>query len=299
MADAWDLDEVTKIVDKSGRPLEIRCGMAFLKAKWSVTHSSMYKDVSDGTAHEADIIAGRQERVEARGRSVWCRMGVFVSCKGFGPDQLPVSFSLENSKFPDYMPPSLMSQADPPDLDAHAFHQANLARDLIFSGAELNYVRRLVAFDVIERKFPNRHPTKKPQDRGTKAPPVPEVVIHSRNGDNAIYSGLESAVKSAMYWQKISKRSGLHIRIPVLLLSKDWLDYPIDDGVLGKPDWMSTGFKSTLYPFSLSGKSEVEWITGLVWSESRLPALIGLLGRVYQNFLDEVDADVSQGKYGS
>lgn len=297
MAEEWDLSEITKLVEKSGRPLEVRCGMAFLKEEWSVSHSTYYKDVIDGSAREVDIIAGKKKMVEGSGKSVSCRLGVFVSCKGFSPDQMPVSFSLGNSKFPDYMPPSLLSSGIPMDLDTHAFHQARLARDLVFSSGELDHARRLVAFDVIEKRYPNKG-QKPAKDRGNQSPIVPEVVNYARMGDNALYEGLESAVKSAMYWQKINTISGLHIRIPVLLTSKDWLDYPIDDGVLGKPCWTSTGFKSTLYPSAVTSKSEVDWVTSLVWSESKLPALIALLNKVFGNLVDEVEDDLLHGKYG-
>lgn len=110
MSDNWDVEQIRRLVRESGRPMEIRCGNLFAEKQWTVSHGSYFHDVTTGNVREVDLIAGRLQRVgpenEEGLESKWCSMGVFISCKGFREDQVPIMYSVGGS-FPTILKPRL------------------------------------------------------------------------------------------------------------------------------------------------------------------------------------------------
>lgn len=275
---------------RSGKPLEVVCAQSFLHApfimphqdekreEWKVQLSSYYED--KGTARELDVFARRQRFVpfgQGSESGFNCVLDVFMSCKGFPPEDFPVTFSVPQVvEVKPENPPVVLANISRRDTAAREL-AGKVARWLIVAisggkSAEASFVRRIIGFDII----------KDPRILGKP---------WKANDDSTLFGGLDSAVRAALYWRDVSipplyrmDEEQLRIQIPVLVLSKGWHDFPVDSGKLGDPKPADLGFTSNLYPLGLQGRPPVPLFT-LVISQDRLPdlqkALVELYGRLW------------------
>jgi hypothetical protein len=291
MSDEWSKDEIKRLVRESGRPLEFRIAQAFIENNWSVSHGSYFTDVTSGSVREIDLIASRMDEVgtiepyvegesedEPGSPEQHCGMGIFVSCKGFREDQIPLMYSL-GKPFPESTLPGLMAQIRKtfpvkPYIRLHGLRH-------LFNNLGLDSSRRIAVLELAQRKLINS----------------PRKYDYSRLPDKDLFEGLDSAFKAAIYWQGISHYCDVYLRVPILVTSVPWLDIPLDKGAIGEPTLATIGYKTVLYPFK-GAKEGPELITSLICTESELPRVIGALNKVYDWFKDEVNAQLENDRSG-
>lgn len=264
----WDKNEIKKLALVSGKPLEVRCAEAFLKAGWQVSLGTFYNDIASERIRELDVLALKQYAFKANdgygGLTPWSlSLRVLGSCKGFAPEHGPVTYSASatSGSLPK---PRLMSYDC--CFSGHTFsglmsHEA-ATKFLTFAG--LSTARQVVGFDIIHRKEDQRKP---PQ------------VDYLRKTDRDLYEGLDSALKAAIFWHVEERRRGRHrighryyqmvLNIPLLVTSMPFWDVSIDGGIPGEPELLSSGYHVSLYP---SGDKEAapEPIMSIVWEAAKL-----------------------------
>src|SRR5206468_5412605 len=84
----------------SGKPLEVQCAAAFLKAGWEVQLGTYYHDISSDKPRELDLLVQKNVpfNTGSGGRpgqhQHFFRLRVLCSCKGFPSDSKPVAYSV-------------------------------------------------------------------------------------------------------------------------------------------------------------------------------------------------------------
>jgi hypothetical protein len=106
----WPPSEVANVAGGSGKPLEVQCALAFLKAGWSAHLSTYFAD--GAVPRELDVLAGRDQVLGTHaGRPVMCRFRALVSCKGFRPTCSPVVYSVSKDEVPAFEETVLLEPA--------------------------------------------------------------------------------------------------------------------------------------------------------------------------------------------
>ena len=92
--DAWKAEEVKRLATESGRPLEVECATAFAKndSEWRIDLGPYYFDTQSGKSRELDVLVSRTHTYEdTGGHNQTIAMQIFISCKGFNAEQIPLS----------------------------------------------------------------------------------------------------------------------------------------------------------------------------------------------------------------
>ena len=112
-------DEIKRVAEKSGRPLEVRCAMAFLRSGWSVRLGPYFEDRSKGVPRELDVLIEKHKTLHAKSEfNVECCVRILASCKGFPPDHAPLGYSISTASnavhspcLPHYVPSTRRNSA--------------------------------------------------------------------------------------------------------------------------------------------------------------------------------------------
>jgi hypothetical protein len=106
-------------------------------------------------------------------------------------------------------------------------------------------------------------------------------------GDRFLFEGLDSALRASLWWSRRDlpvvfslDESIIRVIVPILVLSRPWHDFSIDEGRIGDPIETHVGFISNLYPVH-GGSSPPTPLFGLVVARDRLQQLQGALLEVF------------------
>ena len=284
-----DLREHLKTVaQRSGKPLEVVVARSFLENvlasedgkqhPWKVYLGSYFEDGAGEKVRELDVLARRQRFVDDGKPHFTCTLEAVVSCKGFPDDEHPITFTIEQPLTPrnDERPLLLSQFGQPPTrnlkLSTKIAEQA-IAR---LAGASKDAsipTRRTVGFDIA------KDPRKPKQEWTAK-------------GDRTLFEGLDSALRASMYWASqplpafhSSQEWIVRTQVPILVLSRPWHAFSIDDGVIKDPVETSVGFLSNLYPAFGPGTTPRPMLTLLV-ARSKLSELQDALVKLYVDMWD-------------
>lgn len=278
----WDKNEIKKLAQASGKPLEVRCAEAFLKAGWHVSLGTFYSDVLSEKIRELDVLIEKSISFEAKDASKtleWIlTLRVLGSCKGFPADHGPATYSVLANSSAVQKPHFLSYDCTCRGGEfAAAMSHACATRFLHKLAGSASH--QIVGFDILHRK----------EDSKAR-------VEYVRKTDRDLYEGLDSALKAAIYWfqedrrQKYNRMGGrqCHIvmNIPLLVSSLPFWDVSIEQGGVREPELKSSGFHVSLYP-SLEKDRPPAPIMSIVWDAARLDDLTSGLDDLLTFFADE------------
>ena len=288
----WDKTEIKRLAHVSGRPLEVRCAEAFLKARWQVSLGTFYTDFASEKIRELDFLAERDFPFNAQNANrdliEWSvRLRILGSCKGFPPEHSPATFSVSADSMI-VKRPSFMCY----ECGIHGRNVAERMRrrsaELFLRHAGLSGAQQVVGFDILQRK----------EDQKKSQP----VIEYSRKTDRDLYDGLDSAVKAAVYWYQEdrrqerrrtggSNRGYIALNIPLLVSAIPFWNVSLDKGVAAEPEQRGSGFHISLYP-SGDGEMPPEPIMSVLWAADEVDTLTGRLGQFIDWFVDEIELAV-------
>jgi|ERR1051325_1510835 hypothetical protein len=242
----WDKAEIQRLARESGKPLEVRCAEAFIKAKWTVRIGTYYRDTY-GELRELDFWAERILGFETTGQHGTIQWTVPVrvlgSCKGFPKNTSPVSYSISSQSLAIEQPLFMCYSC--------GIHGSNVTHHLQKITAEwlltkLNTSsRQVVGFDIFHREEDKKKNSKVPAK-------------YSRKGDRDLYKeGLDSSIQATIFYSNEDKRKPLYLdahkgfialNLPLLVFSLPFWDIPIDTGDAGEPTLRSAGYHVTVHP---------------------------------------------------
>jgi hypothetical protein len=281
----WDKNELKKLALKSGRPLEIQCAEAFLKARWQVRLGTFYNDIASEKIRELDVLAEKKESFQITGSNrdaveMTLCVRILGSCKGFAPEHGPAIYSVFANS-PSVQKPRVMCYET--ELRGKNFADSmrqQCAKNFLHS-VSLSTAQQIVGFDIIQCREDQRKP---PQ------------VEYLRKTDRDLYEGLDSALKAALFWYQEDKRQGKNryggnscyvaVNIPLLVTSLPFWNVSIEGGNPGEPELKSSGFHVSLYP---SGDKEKppQSIMSILWEAAKLEELTRHLDQLFEFIVDE------------
>jgi hypothetical protein len=286
----WDKDQIKKLAQASGKPLEVQCAEAFLKAGWRVSLGTFYTDIASERIRELDALIEKSFTFvlpDASKTLNWTvTLRVLASCKGFPPDHGPATYSVSaNSQT--VQQPSFMCYAAEFRGGAFADAMSKRGADILLHRAGLWTARQVVGFDILRCEDISL------RRKDQKGPPQFE---YSRNGDRDLYEGLDSAIKAAAYWfqedrrlrnQRVSARDcRIVMNVPLLVTSQPFWDVSIENGTTDEPILKSSGFHVSLYP-PLEKDRQPEIVMSVLWQASKLDELTKHLDGVLEFLADE------------
>jgi hypothetical protein len=268
----WPKEEVRRLAENSGKPLEVACAQALLAAGWSARLGAHFASGALDEDRELDVLAVKEERLLARS-GVTIRLRALISCRGFPSERAPLTYSVSSSCVPSFAPRLLSSHralqavqgvqhGTLPGLEQHG--AAELLRV-----TELDTERALVAFDIIERMLPKG---RKKGQLGT--------TTYKAIGDGQLFKAIDSALSAAFYWRQQDYSDASYfvvLNIPVFLLSIPFWDVCIDQAKVGEPAIQKRGYQNNLYPDRPNPTQAIV----LVWTRDELPALVQALDSLF------------------
>jgi hypothetical protein len=277
-------ERLKDVAKRSGKPLEVVCARSFLQApaipynlneekeRWKVSPSSYYVDGLTEKIREIDVIARRQRFTAINDSGFNSSLEVFMSCKGFPPDEYPITFStMQTVEMLLESPPVVSFSANLPTVTPSIGKDAANALLWFMCGrnsAKKAALPQTIGFDII----------KDPRSPGKDWRAL---------GDRTLFEGLDSALRAALYWKSLtfgpfhnqSERT-LRVQVPVLVLSRPWHQFSIDSGSVEEAVETSLGFTANPYPAGGPGAIPTPLFTLLI-SADRLPDLQTALAEVY------------------
>jgi len=275
----WPKEEIQRLAQTSGKPLEVVCAEAFLAQGWKARLGSHFRD--GDTVRELDVLAERAEAMPGpTGMTVCVR--ALVSCKGFPLERSPLTYSVSSFSVPSFEPRLLLSHRV---LDEGRLQQVYGSLDdlesasatWLLEAAGLVGSRPLVAFDMIER---TETVPKKRKNNGD-----PQVTCaRCKDGDRQLFSAFDNAVKAAFFWvQEDSRRKKPEfatLNVPVFVLLKPFWDVCIDRGWASDPEVKHRGYQSLAYPSERAFKE----VMALVWDQDEISGLALVLDGLFVSF---------------
>ena len=243
----WDKKEIQRLARESGKPLEVRCAEAFIKAKWNVRIGTYYRDTC-GELRELDFWAERilafEDKDVQRGKVEWTvPVRVLGSCKGFPKNASPVTYSISSQSLAIEQPLFMCYSC--------GLYGSNVTHQLQKTTAEWLLTklsassRQVVGFDIFQREEDKKKNSKEP-------------FKYSRKGDRDLYKdGLDSSIQATIFYSNEDKRKPLYLdahkgfialNLPLLVFSLPFWDIPIDTGDAGEPEIQSAGYHITVHP---------------------------------------------------
>jgi len=274
--DDWPADEIKRLAQGSGKPLEVECAMAFLAERWLPRLGCYYRN-----NRELDVLATREEHLKESG--IICRVRVVVSCRGFPAKHAPLAYSVSDGCVP-ALPPSFLAEHRWSSATSRSTHGAlvdieHQVAQWTIGHAQMGTQRPLVAFDLAERN--------KGKD--------PEFKLL---GDRSYYPSLDSAVQAAFHWSAEdynTNGSFATLCVPVCLLSIPFWDVCINDGVVNDVVPRSLGFQTNSYPGRHASNNRCN-VTVLVYSREKLGELLSTLDTTFINFRNLIEKQSSDWK---
>lgn len=286
--DSWSKNEIKKLAVASGKPLEVQCAEAFLRAGWGVRLGTYFHDVSSEKVRELDVLIENTKQFEghASNRDViqWkvC-LRILGSCKGFPSECEPATYSMSASSNTVHRPCFMYYSRGPFGVGATP-SMGHHSASRVLNHANLT-ARQVVGFDIFERELRGKRKDEK----------SPALFEYKRKTDKDLFEGLDSAIKAAVYWDQqdrnqwggnnIAGYAALHI--PLLVSAHPFWDVLIDGGLANEPEVKHHGYHVGLYPFS-EIERRAKPITSIIWSAPKLDELTTLMGDLFEYFVDEV-----------
>lgn len=275
MADEiWTPENIRKAAESTGKPFEVECARVLSKRQWLPVLGTYYTDLTTELPREIDVGATRQTSITNRQGKLVHNVAseVFISCRGFSPDERIATYSL-NSESIAYSKPAFLCnfRGAPPDYgNAIATHLLTQ----VFAGQP-----PVLSFEVLEAK------------QGTVRA---KGDARTKGGKEGPYSALDSAIKASVFWHDLESTetgmSGLYV--PIVTFPNPWIDIPLLNEGVGTPIERTLGYTTTLYPAYGRGAKPI-LITTLLACRSSLPALIERLDSLNMTFV--CDAAKVQG----
>lgn len=286
----WDKAEIKKLAQASGKPLEVQCAEAFLKAGWRVSLGTFYTDIASEKIRELDALMEKSlafSLPDAQKTLNWTlKIRVLASCKGFPQEHGPATYSV-STKSGNVQKPSFMCY----DTEwrgggfAETMSGQGATRLLHFAG--LSDAQQVVGFDILRREDISQR---------RKDPKHSPQFEYSRNGDRDLYEGLDSAIKAAAYWFQEDRRQRhqrmgardckIVMNIPLLVTSLPFWDVSIDKGTPDEPQLKNAGFHVSLYP-PLENDRPPEAVMSILWEAAKLHELTHHLDGLLEFLADE------------
>lgn len=278
---SWDRDELKRLAETSGKPLEVEVASIFDQVwrkgnpsfRATISLGSYFIDPATEKYRELDVLVDLPE--DFRNTDIEMRPYVLCSCKGFPIGVSPVTYSMAKNDGPDYSPPTFMCSQQSL-LSKDPGFGTNLGNRFLIDNY-LGKTRRFVGFDTIAV-----------DTRSDKISSTPKLL---RKGDRDLFlEGWDSAVKASLYWADLPSTKPAYARllVPVLVLPKPWWDFPICDGKVSKPDLCDLGYTTTLYPMG-GNNVRPRLLTTLVVSVSKLSDLAESLKFLVCHFGEQVE----------
>src|SRR5688572_13569096 len=112
-SEGWDKDEIRRVAESSGKPLEVEVASAF-QSIWTqdpslspkISLGSYFVDPASDKYRELDVLIEWVGRPEYLNKPIDQRLLVLCSCKGFPSGMAPITYSLPNDCGPDYSEPT-------------------------------------------------------------------------------------------------------------------------------------------------------------------------------------------------
>jgi hypothetical protein len=272
----WPTDEIRRLAESSGKPLEVACAQAFLAAGWNARLGSHFAAGALDEARELDVLAVKEERIAAKNRLL-VRLRVLTSCRGFPEGRVPLTYSVSSSCVPSFAPRLMSSHRTKQAYGTLPELEENGAVRLLHT-ASLDTARPLVAFDIIERTDPSR----------AKRPDVPRRdPTYKSVGDGQLFKAIDSALSAAFYWRQQDYNYAdpfVGLNVPVCLFSIPFWDVCIDQAKVGEPSIRNRGYQSNSYPDRPTPTQAMV----LVWTRDELPKLVEALDDLFIWLLEQV-----------
>lgn len=284
----WDKGEIKKLAHASGKPLEVQCAEAFLKAGWNARLGSYYHDLFSDKIRELDVYIQKQQPLSTNNLQCNVSIRILGSCKGFPPEHAPVTYSVSQSR----------NLADKPVFmyDGRG-HSGPIRRDMGRQGAAhflhrsgLKESKQVVGFDIFQRK------------ENTKKPDEFEYI---RKTDRDLYEGVDSAIKAAFYWseedtKRFQKGVGPNERhttltIPLLVTSLPFWNITIDEGLPSEPEICHSGYFVGTFPFGKEDRRP-QPVMSILWAVSKLGDLIQHLDSLFEAFVDDIKETLNKSR---
>jgi hypothetical protein len=278
----WPTDEIRRIAQSAGKPLEVSCAEQFLAAGWKARLGSHFADGALDVIRELDVLVEKEYLLP---RDLPVRVRALMSCRGFPPERSPLAYSVSQSSVPSFSPRLLSSHRTYQPWPGRTQSSGPLdelegsAAARLLQATNLTESRPLVAFDMLERT----------ETVPGKKKPAGITSSRCRDGDRLLFSALDSSVKAAFFWtqEDYQHNEPLHfaaLNVPVALLSVPFWDVCIDGGTVGKPDVKYCGYQSNAYPARPFSKE----VTAFIWTAERIGELITALDHLFGWFREEV-----------
>jgi hypothetical protein len=188
----WDAALIREAVLTSGKPLEVRCAQAFLRAGWKARLGSHFSDGGLGAARELDVLAEKETPTAGTSGMIF-RVRALVSCRGFRPERSPFVYSVSTSCVPSFVPRLLSSHRARRAFQASGTttgpidHVETSSAARLLKATELQGSRPVVAFDMMERTETVATPKKSASVDYKRSP----------DGDKQLFGAIDSSTKAA------------------------------------------------------------------------------------------------------
>jgi hypothetical protein len=280
----WPKNEIQRVAQTSGKPLEVVCAEAFLANGWKARLGSHFADLSLDTIRELDVLAER-EAVSPGPTGITVRVRALVSCRGFPLERSPLMYSVSPSSVPIFEPRLLSSHRVHVKLPGAEHTYGPLdnverpAAALLMEAGKLEFSRPLVAFDMLER-------TETVLNKGKPKEELLVNFVRCRDGDKQLFGAIDSSIKAAFFWvqEDYQRQNPIHfaaLNVPVCVLSMPFWEVCIDRGKVAVPEISRRGYQSNAYPSRPASKE----VMALVWGADEMSDLVKALNELFTWFV--------------
>jgi hypothetical protein len=151
----WAKAKIKRLAMTSGKPLEVTAAQAFLAKKWTARLGTHFDEINSVKGpRELDVLATKVAlfgpNPSSSDNSMTCQVRALVSCKGFRPDQSPLTYSASSVPGP---PPLLLSNHRRRQGGAGPVPELERAgARLLLTELKLDTSKPIVAFDILQRE---------------------------------------------------------------------------------------------------------------------------------------------------
>jgi hypothetical protein len=232
----WSKARIKRVAGASGKPLEVGVAEAFVAKGWKAHLGTYFDDDTLRPLRELDVLAERDVQRPGQHREYTVRLRALVSCKGFAPDQSPLTYSVASAVGKSLVPNLISSHRVHSSSGTISRIETEGAAELL-SSTGFAATPPLVAFDVVARKVVKQ--------RGQRS------VDYKSIGDRRLFEGIDSALKAALHWRGqdySSYNDFATLNVPMCIVSQPFWDIPINSNGLGEPIIREYGFQTVLLP---------------------------------------------------
>jgi hypothetical protein len=267
----WAADEIQKLAERAGKPLEVATAESFARKGWTARLGSYFAHGALDVARELDVLSERQSELPS---GLPARVRALISCKAFPPDRSPIAYSVPKESSLSFTPGLLSSHRTQTAWKGNQqisgpIHEIEKEAAMqLLEYLKLDKADPLVAFDQFERIEIKK-----------KGQPKLEVTYkRSPDGDRQLFTGIDSCVQAAIFWtqEDYQQHNPVYfaaLNVPIFLLSVPFWDIPIGRGKPGTPRISTLGHQISLLPL----REHAKGLMTLVATIEMLPKLIEAL----------------------